>query len=359
MPIHFSAERWDKIKHDAALWWEGKLERPLIHMPSGNVDPGRPEPRLKRVGFDTMYDLSVPAEDIVDKWDYDLSTLEFHGDSFPYVWPNFGPGVMAACIGGVPKPMSDTVWFLPKEEKELRDLHLEYDPDNVWFKRIKDLCRAAMDRWQGQVLMGMTDLGGGLDVVSTFRPGEALLTDLYDHPEDVKRVTWDVHRLWWRYYDELNAILKPANPGYSAWAQIYSETPYYMLQCDFCYMIGPDMFDEFARPELEASCKRLGNAFYHLDGIGELPHLDSLLKIKELKGIQWIPGEGRAAPTQWPEVYRKIRDAGKLVQIWGDMRTFDTHVSQLGSAKGLVCFAWGDPRKESVAREFLHKYGCD
>jgi 5-methyltetrahydrofolate--homocysteine methyltransferase len=357
MPIKFSADRWEKVKSDARLWWQGKLGRPLIHMPSGGIDPGRPEPRLKGLNFDTMFDLSVPAADIVDRWDYELSTLEFHGDSFPCVWPNFGPGVIAAYIGGVAKPARDTVWFYPPHDMELADLRMRHDAKNALFQRVKDIYRAAVERWEGQVQLGMTDLGGNLDILSTFRPGEQLLMDLYDHPEEVKRQTWEAHRLWWQHFDELDSILRPVNPGYTAWAQIFSEEPSYMLQCDFCYMISPAMFDEFVKPELEASCKRLTNAFYHLDGIGELPHLDSLLSIKELKGIQWIPGDGRPGMTSWPEVYRKIHEAGKLIQIWGDLKTVDALVSQIGSADGLVCFAWGDPRKESEAREFLRKYG--
>ena len=31
---------------------------------------------------------------------------------------------------------------------------------------------------------------------------------------------------------------------------IYSEKPYYPLQCDFSAMISPDMFEEFVLPEL-------------------------------------------------------------------------------------------------------------
>ena len=360
MAIRFNEERWAKVRNDARLWWDGKLKRPLIHMPAGNRDPGRPAPRLKGLGFsEDVYNLSVSAEDIVDRWDYELSGMEFYGDSFPAVWPNFGPGVIAAFIGAVAKPAPDTVWFHPRKEMELAELRMAYDPDNVWFKRVKDICRVAMERWQGLVQMSMTDLGGNLDVVSTFRPNEQLLLDLYDHPEEVKRQTWEAHRLWWKCFDEINAVLKPMNPGYTSWAQIYSEAPSYMLQCDFCYMIGPDMFEEFVKPELVASCKRLVNPFYHLDGIGELPHLDSLLSIKELKGIQWVPGTGRPGITEWPEVYRKIRNAGKLMQIWGDMKTVDTLVSQIGSAEGMVCFAWGDPVNDSAIREFLKKYGCD
>ena len=51
-------------------------------------------------------------------------------------------------------------------------------------------------------------------------------------------------------------------------------------------MLGPEHFEEFVKPEIVASCNRLGNSFYHLDGVGQIRHLDSLLAIAELKGIQ-------------------------------------------------------------------------
>jgi 5-methyltetrahydrofolate--homocysteine methyltransferase len=121
------------------------------------------------------------------------------------------------------------------------------------------------------------------------------------------------------------------------------------------------MFDEFVKPELQASCKRLKNAFYHLDGVGQLPHLDSLLAIPELKGIQWVPGDGKPGTTHWPEVYRRIRKAGKLIQVWKDengLRTLDVLAEQLGSAEGIVVL--GGARKEDGAEvlDMLRRHGC-
>ena len=69
-----------------------------------------------------------------------------------------------------------------------------------------------------------------------------------------------------------------------------------MLQRDFAYMIGPDTFDEFIVPELTASSGRLQRPFYHLDGKGELVHLDRILAIPGPAGVQWIPGDGAAVP---------------------------------------------------------------
>jgi len=256
----------------------------------------------------------------------------------------------------------DTVWFRPRVECEIEDMRFAPEPANRWLKRIEDICRAGIDRWEGRVQIGMTDLGGNLDILSTFRPAEKLLLDLYDHPDAVKRRTWEAHELWFRYFNEIDAILRPANPGYTAWAGLFSETPHYMLQCDFCYMISPAMFDEFVKPELAAACRRLDNAFYHLDGPGQLPHLDSLLEIPELKGIQWIPGAGNPSFAHWPEVYRKIRAAGKLIQVYvgsGDeLGLIDTLAGQLGSARGIVAIGSVPAADEERLTRVLAKYGA-
>ena len=202
----------------------------------------------------------------------------------------------------------------------------------------------------------MTDLGGVLDILHSFRPGEGLLVDLCENPDEVKRLVWEIHDVWWRYFAEINDVLQPANQGYTAWMPILSAEPYYMLQSDFSYMLGPAMFDEFVKPELAASCKKLANAFYHLDGRGQLANLDSLLEIEQLKGVQWVPGDGQPGFTEWPEVYRKIRDAGKLIQLWGDMDTLDALVEQVGTADGIVIFSAMHISEKDRARAFLEKY---
>lgn len=360
MPIAFDADRWEQVLDTHTRWWNHELGRPLLHLTLGGADPGRPEPAVADRPFASHYDLGVPPADIVDAWDYRLSGCRWLADGFPNVWPNFGPGIAATFMGAELQnaPEVPTTWFAPREHRPITDIHLEHDPENPWLPRIAALYRAALERWEGNVQLSMTDLGGNLDLVSTFRPSEELLFDLIDEPEEVKRVNWEAHDLWWRYFEEFNDILQPINPGYTAWTPILSETPYYILQCDFCYMIGPDMFDEFVKPELAATCAKLDNAFYHLDGPGQLPHLDSLLEIEELAGVQWVPGDGQPDWTHWPQVYRKIRDAGKLIQIPGNFAVLDTLAEQIGTAER-ICFISGvDVRDAAAARDFAAKWGA-
>lgn len=337
MPIDFPAFRWQQTKENYIRWWEGALERPLIPVLVEGRDPGRARPAAPLLSQENCTDLTWSAEELIDRIDYELSKLAFLGDAYPmFNMDCFGPGIIAAFLGARLENSTGWVWFIPTVQRSIKDIHFEFDPDNIWFRRIRDIYVAGMKRWKGQVLMSMTDLGGNLDILSTFRPSEQLLLDLYDHPAEVERLLWESHEVWWQYYNALNEVLQPVNPGYSDWGGIYSDKPTYMLQCDFSYMISPEMFKEFVRPELAATCKRLGRSFYHLDGIGQIPHLPHLMEIEELHGVQWVPGDGKPDCAHWPDLYYAIHSAGKLTQVInGGFPALDAIRAQTGTLKGV------------------------
>jgi len=362
MPIDFDEGRWDRIKETCRRWWADELDRPVVGVTLLGRDPGRPQPKAPILDQPVCHDFSISPEDLVDRLDYELSRNVFLGDAFPYVsMTGFGPGVAAAFLGANLDNSSGQVWFSPKERLPISEIHFEYDPDNIWLKRVKDICAAAMERWKGLVIVGMTDLGGNLDILSTFRPSEKLLLDLYDSPDEVKRLAWESHEAWHRFFNEINSVLQPVNPGYTSWGRIYSDRPCYMLQCDFCYMIGTEMFDEFVKPELAATCERLDRSFYHLDGIGQIPHLDSLLTIESLDGVQWVPGDGQPGGAHWPELYRRIHASGKKIQVmYGGFDAIDAIIEQIGSRRGLQHPGIeGTIDQEAEMRIQLEKYGIE
>jgi hypothetical protein len=90
------------------------------------------------------------------------------------------------------------------------------------------------------------------------------------------------------------------------------------------------MFERFVMPDLVACCDHLDHAFYHLDGKGEIPHLDHLLSIDRLRGIQWIPGDGQPPPHEWLDLLKRIRDGGKLCQVFVSPEGARTIVQNLG-----------------------------
>ncbi|NJD01522.1 MAG: hypothetical protein FIA99_02710 [Ruminiclostridium sp.] len=359
MSIDFKPSYWEKIREIYGLWWVGKLDRPIIPVILEGKDPGRCEPDAPLITQANCNDLTVDSQDIVDRIDYELSKYKYLGDAFPfYNLDCFGPGVIAAFLGADLDNSTGRVWFHPKKILPISEIHFEYNPDNIWLNRIKDICATAMNRWQGQVLLGMPDIGGPMDILSVFRPADNLLLDLYDYPEEVNRLVWELHDLWHRFFNEINDVLMPVNPGYSNWSQLYCDKPSYVLQCDFSYMISPAMFNEFVKPELIASSRKLPHTMYHLDGIGQLNHLDSLLEIEELDAVQWVPGEGKPNQSEWPEVYRKIYMSGKGIQLFNGIKCLDEVAAQIGSYKGILHMPiGGDVSQETEYRRMLEKYG--
>ncbi len=359
MPIDFNKERWVSIRESYGKWWAGTLDRPIVPVVLEGVEPGRRCPSTPLLTQATCADLSIPATDLVDRIDYELSKQKYLGDAFPFVnLDSFGPGVVAAFLGARLDNSTGRVWYHADPMVPIQALHFEYNPDNQWLIRVQEICQAAMERWQGQVLVGMPDLGGVLDILSTFRPSEQLLFDLYDHPKEIKRLTWEIHDLWFRFYQAINEVLQPVNPGFSDWAKIYSSTPSYVPQCDFSYMIGPDMFREFVLPELSATCHRLDHTIYHLDGVGELPHLDAILEIEALDAVQWVPGDGKPDQSHWPDLYRRFHDAGKNTQVWYGFECLDTIAGQIGTYGGIHHTPIHLPlNQETTVKKQLEEYG--
>jgi 5-methyltetrahydrofolate--homocysteine methyltransferase len=170
---------------------------------------------------------------------------------------------------------------------------------------------AAMEKWHGRVVVSMVDLGGVMDVLQTFRGAENLLMDLYDSPDEVLRCIREIQSMWLLCYRKLNAIMESEAEGYSDWWLMYGEKPGYILQSDFSYMIGPDMFRTFVAPELSSTAASMTNAVYHMDGIGQIPHLDQILSIDGIKGIQWVPGSGTPEEQNWDWILERILASGK------------------------------------------------
>jgi 5-methyltetrahydrofolate--homocysteine methyltransferase len=258
---------------------------------------------------------------------YKLSEMEwkrrnvsYAADGYPNMWVNLGPGVLSAMLGSGFKFAPDTVWF--GEGSELGDLrevgNLALSPDAAMNRLVLDMTRAFCEAANGKFIVGITDIGGVMDVLASFRGTENLLYDLYDNPNDVDYARNVLDALWERAFAESYAILEAANKGaMTAWIPIWCSKRWFPLQCDFSAMISPDSFKRFVLPSIERHAKYLDHSIYHLDGPGELPHLDALLAIPELDGIQWVPGAGNlsAGDPAWFPVYEKIQRARKNIVV--------------------------------------------
>ena len=348
--LSFTDQDWERVERAWSAWWEGELERPLVLIQEKIRPAGGGLPRVPK--FTSNFPLSMPADQVIERVQSHLEATRFYGDAFPKWWINFGPGIMAGFLGAKVHSVTETVWVEPAEQKAIHDIHPAYDANNIWWQRVQDLTRAAVQRWGSAVAVGHTDLGGNLDILASLRTTEQLLYELHDTPEEVDRLVRVITKLWLRYYRELEDIIMPAGRGTTPWAAIWSPKRCYMLQCDFSYMISPQMFERFVLPDLAACCEYLDHAFYHLDGKGEIPHLDMLLSLPRLRGIQWIPGAGSPPPQRWLPLLKRIREGGKLCQVYVTPAGARRIVRELGG-RGFI-LSINEPMSQAEADDFLH-----
>jgi 5-methyltetrahydrofolate--homocysteine methyltransferase len=315
----FSEADWARIARDWTSWWNHDIARPML-VAFRSQPPDRVQPPWWAGGGLGQIPHSVPADAIAaEVWD-EVRRSTWYGDGWPRFWINYGPGVGAAFLGGDLDPAPNTVWFRPGiwQGRELGEIRPAFDPHNIWWRRIQDVTAACLRHLARRAQVGFTDIGGNLDIAASLRDTMNLLIDCMDDPEGVDELCSRITPLWLRYYREQVALIAPAGRGSSAWAPLWSPGRTYMLQSDFAYMISPHQFARWVLPDIAACCAQLDHGFYHLDGKGQIPHLDHLLSVPGLKGVQWIPGDGQpesADPLWWP-LLKRIRDAGKLVQIY-------------------------------------------
>lgn len=359
MFIEFSTNRWDNIRNVYSSWWNRTLQRPVVNLTftGAKSDMEKPEdfsgiPLWKRP-------LDEPIEKILRDDLYTVSTGRFAADAFPMVLPDFGAGVNAAFCGCIAIPMADTVWFHPPGPGiDPRELQITHCPESTIYHRIRQYYEKSADFFEGQAVIGMTHLNNGIDIVARFFDGESMILALRDYPEEIKRLTNENHHLFVRYLEELSASMGDDVPGYSCWGNIYGERPWFGTQSDFCYMIGPDDFNEFVLPELTQCYNTYGEAnYYHLDGPEQLRHLDTILTIPNLKCVQWVSGAGAPAPLEWPEVYKKIAGAGKNIWYMGELSELIEIANIIGTTSGLYWQGYWPWERREEARKLLRELG--
>jgi 5-methyltetrahydrofolate--homocysteine methyltransferase len=319
--LEFFDEPWDQVRDDFAAWWRRDTpRRPLISVTA------------PRDGADRLPPPPAPPADPKTYWldaRQQLARFEAHcrrtyhgGGAYPNLAPCLGPGSLNLFLGSKPSFEPTTVWYNPcftdPAKTDLR--FLENSPYWTW---TLETTRLYLEAARGRFIVAMPDIIEGLDILAALFGTQELLGFLLECPDDIHRLLDQLDDLYWKAFDPLYDMLKDERNGNAFMAfQIWGPGRTLKSQCDFSAMISPDMFAEFVCPHLERQCERADFVIFHLDGPSCIRHLPHLLKIKKLKGIQWIPGAGAveedpAARYWWDSVWRPIREAGKNMLALG------------------------------------------
>ena len=350
---------WSEFSQTWNQWWAGTLDRPMVMFE--RIDPAWARVFQKKHGlaelpsreaslsFTGQFGLETPTDEVLQFYQELLDHIEFYGDAFPKFWPNYGPGVVAAFLGGDYRITRDTTWITPPKTKDgvsystlpLDEISFAHNPQHPLWRRVYALTAGAVILWKDRVSVGITDLGGNLDVLASLIGSERLAMEMIDNPEQVERLCEEITRAWMYYYEQLYALIDVDSIGCSCWAALWQPERGYMFQSDFAYMISPEMFKRFVIPDLAACAEKIPYSFYHLDGKGQIPHVDQLIALDSLRGIQWIPGDGAPPPEEWLSLLEKIIAGGKRCQLYVSAAGARRIVQELGG-KGFALYITDD-----------------
>lgn len=343
----------DALLEYEKFWNRERATRPILNISyrKDGFMPYRQPSSLEEKHLDITYRYN--------EFKHTVANSGYLAEGIPMYNTYFGPGCLAAAIGGSFSLNSQTIWF--DKDPIITDWEdppeICFDATSALWQKVTDMqTLCASDR---DVHFSITDIGGVLDVIASLRGTENLLYDLYDYPDEVKAFIKRVEKEWFKAFDQQVKTVRDAHQPYNNWMNLPSSKPWYPLQCDFSYMINPAHFEEFVLPHVTAQANYMERSIYHLDGVGELPHVDMLLDIPNLTGIQWVSGAGNALyyDEKWFELYRKIQDKKKnLVLLFYD---FDEDINKLEPMiKTLdptgVCLQFGCPTQK-YAEELLEK----
>jgi hypothetical protein len=275
-----------------------------------------------------------------------LDHQTYLGQAVPYHYVERSATAMAGVLGAEMELVNkDTTWATPCFTHVEQVAELVVDRSNTWYRKAIEITRRSVALAPNHHFVASYALGGMTDILAGLYGTENLLVDMIAKPQAVARAMERVKRIWIELFHEVHAIIAggdagggnpgAGNPGAVGWAGIWAPGTTFPLQEDSSYMISNEMFRQFCLPHLLDQMAAMDCPFYHLDGVGALNHLETLLQIDALKAIQWVPGAGKERLDQWYGVIRRILAANKSVQVYGDADEVDGLVANVG-ARGLL-----------------------
>ncbi len=297
-------------------WWHCELiDRPLVCLafskPKESLVP------WSKKNHPSIRDRWMDTDHIVKCTEARMLNTEFFADSLPVVYPNLGPEVFSAFYGCKMEYGEHTAW----SEPILHDwsgeslAKLQLDTGNFYFRKIMEITDALIENARNRYIVGYTDLHGGADAIAAFRDPQELLIDTIERPAEVKalcdRITTDFLQVYDLFHEKLSAAGMPS----TTWCPVIGKGKVHIPSNDFSCMISDEAFEELFMPGIIRECRHMDRCLYHLDGPQALRFLDRLLEIPEIQAIQWVPGAGHDYWADSIQVYQRIQDKHRALQL--------------------------------------------
>ena len=301
-------------RYAEAFWQHELLDRPYVSVTA----PLRPSDFSWSPAKSFYACISEDYDSILKPFSEHIQNTYYGGEALPFLELTLGPDQYAAFLGGKIEVSSEgyTTWVHPCVE-DWTGFQIAIDHSETgYFNRMRNFYEYAARFCKDKFLLGMLDLHSNMDALCALRGAQNLCFDLYDCPEEVKRVLGEVRKTYSEVFHMAYEAGQMRETGTIGWAPIYCPGKSAVLQCDFSCLLSPKQGQEYVFPAILEEAETLDHCVYHLDGKDALVHLDTILSMEAIDCVQWVPGAGQPRSVAWMDVLRRIQDAGKAVWIF-------------------------------------------
>jgi hypothetical protein len=303
---------WSRLRQRYQAFWNKKVldDSPIVHIQ--NPNPNRPEPK------DWMLEASSdkylnPVKYFELSW-WRRTSWNWYADLFKYLLPSYGPNVFVGFCGGRPEFGRDTVWHEPVITDLDESEKIHFDEDNCCWKIHLETVKYFSEYLAGVAHLGITDLGGPADWISTLMGTENFLIATAEQPDKMREFALRLASECNRAYDLLYPLITADNDGIVNWMPVWSDRRLGTVQDDIAINFSPEMYRDIFLPALQTMAAHTEHTVLHWhDGCAQ--HIDTLLAVKEID-LFHLGHDPNSPPFRklLPDM-KKIQAAGKNLFI--------------------------------------------
>ncbi|MEG1406860.1 MAG: trimethylamine corrinoid protein 2 [Ruthenibacterium sp.] len=331
--MDFKPDLEQALKRLDAFWNRDTTDRACISVKAPMIRGMNVSPFINEHDFkgDTaaLVDYWTNPETILKNRLHQFEHTFFGGEALPAIFQNYGTSGHCNYYGAKPTYGQNTIWFEPV----LSDL----EPHSFLFRQdVLDQHLAITEyltqNAKGRYFVGMPDSCGTIDAICHLYGSENVLFAFAEQSEELLQAIHTVNVGWKDSCEQFyQATHSNCNGSVHAWMDLWAPGRVMQMQCDLSVMISPSMYEEFVLPELEEQIQWIDYPVYHLDGMEQIKHLDSILSLKKLKAIQWTYVAGQPSAGHFIEPLQRIQQAGKNLIIMAPKEDLPVLLENLSS----------------------------
>jgi hypothetical protein len=343
-------EDWPTVKQRWGAFWEhGLYDRPLLQITAPR--DGAP-PSLAGVDAQTQW---TDTGYMIRRCEADLRATFYGGEALPWCWNPISAG-WAMLFGCRPHYSAATVYVDPAPVGPDGFPTLDGWQTSPAWAWIRDSHAAFAAASRGRFFVPVFWGNSTLDILGLVRGVAPLMTDFVLNPGWLGSALQQMNDILYCIFEELWPATGQAATGIEGcvetcgfWSPGKSRT----FDADLAYNISNRAFRQFVLQPMVDWMQRVEYRSWHLDGVGSLRHLDTLLDLPELQAIQWVQGEGaHHAILPWVPLIQKIQARGKSIQVLCDPDEIKPLLKEV-RPEGLVIKAHCPT--ESAARQLIER----